>query len=448
MFCLQEPGEHPFCGDGIHSSSGLSYKPENLYEHKISFYNFGWRDHQTTEISTLIKIVKTMDYVVQKKKKLAVHCHAGKGRTGLVICAFLLYKNKMNVEQVIELFKKKRKGALKKSSQIDTLKDFYKFLQTNDTNYFVCKNLHQIVESEKLVLPNSFCENEDNNKSIPLFLSTFFNKLFDLVTIKGKEEILKCFIDPICDVEFELRLIDLKNKCKNSSEVKSVIENCNDITLIVQLFLDFLENLSHPYISTGSISSMRFFMKNTDSTSNGYFKQSYYLSTKQVDEEEMQIMFYIKSLLGDFKELSKENYELCVFRLIVALLKLRDPLNGLFDGRKIIGVKKDFNICTIALKEFIDFLGDDNSSQSMVDNISILNSPLRNFSMNVTLNKSYFLKEKSKLNDTQNMAEIIHQFSSLRPDLQKDLVQSLQSRILCPGLQSSGKENKENKMTL
>lgn len=32
IFCLQEPGEHPHCGDGIHESSGLSYLPEEFNE--------------------------------------------------------------------------------------------------------------------------------------------------------------------------------------------------------------------------------------------------------------------------------------------------------------------------------------------------------------------------------------------------------------------------------
>lgn len=32
IFCLQEPGEHPHCGDGIHQSSGLSYLPEEFYK--------------------------------------------------------------------------------------------------------------------------------------------------------------------------------------------------------------------------------------------------------------------------------------------------------------------------------------------------------------------------------------------------------------------------------
>lgn len=37
IFCLQEPGEHPYCGDGIHTGSGLSYLPEEFYERRPVF---------------------------------------------------------------------------------------------------------------------------------------------------------------------------------------------------------------------------------------------------------------------------------------------------------------------------------------------------------------------------------------------------------------------------
>lgn len=39
IFCLQEPGEHPHCGDGIHESSGLSYLPEEFNERIITITN-------------------------------------------------------------------------------------------------------------------------------------------------------------------------------------------------------------------------------------------------------------------------------------------------------------------------------------------------------------------------------------------------------------------------
>jgi len=33
IFNLEEPGEHPYCGDGIIDKIGFSYSPENLMRH-------------------------------------------------------------------------------------------------------------------------------------------------------------------------------------------------------------------------------------------------------------------------------------------------------------------------------------------------------------------------------------------------------------------------------
>lgn len=44
VFNLQEPGEHPFCGDGIIPKTGFSYTPELLMNNGISYFNFHWKD--------------------------------------------------------------------------------------------------------------------------------------------------------------------------------------------------------------------------------------------------------------------------------------------------------------------------------------------------------------------------------------------------------------------
>jgi len=70
----------------------LSYLPEDFYNHEIKFYNFGWRDHHTTDNKMILKILKNMDQCLKNGNKVAVHCHAGRGRTGLIICAYLIYR--------------------------------------------------------------------------------------------------------------------------------------------------------------------------------------------------------------------------------------------------------------------------------------------------------------------------------------------------------------------
>lgn len=44
MFNLQEPGEHPKCGDGIIPKTGFSYTPEDLMANRISYFNCYWQD--------------------------------------------------------------------------------------------------------------------------------------------------------------------------------------------------------------------------------------------------------------------------------------------------------------------------------------------------------------------------------------------------------------------
>jgi protein tyrosine phosphatase domain-containing protein 1 len=131
---LQEPGEHPYCGDGIHKSSGLSYLPEEFYERTsdlikdgINFYNFGWEDHKTTNFDILLRILKSIEFCLKEGKKVAVHCHAGRGRTALVICCYMVYAMNCTADSAIKTFKEKRHGSsLSQRTQRGTIRNFEK----------------------------------------------------------------------------------------------------------------------------------------------------------------------------------------------------------------------------------------------------------------------------------------------------------------------------------
>ena len=41
---LEEPGEHPFCGDGILEKTGFSYDPEVFMNAGIAYFNLYWED--------------------------------------------------------------------------------------------------------------------------------------------------------------------------------------------------------------------------------------------------------------------------------------------------------------------------------------------------------------------------------------------------------------------
>ena len=370
-----------------------------------------------------------MEFVVRKGKKLAVHCHAGKGRTALVVCAFLIYQQGLSAEQAIDLFKKKRSGSFKKSSQIKTLKEFEVYLNKHNINYFVGKKCAEIVESESIITPENPLHDDENNK-MPRFIEAFFERLFELLTQTNADLICKAFTSPIESKSFEQLLFEAKKQCQKSSNLKTMFISIVQIDVLCQLFLDFLEDLSDPFITHSSISCMRFFMKNSDSMTDGRFKQSYYLSSKQVDESEMKMLFLLKTLYSELKNQNCNDLHCCLFRIIVALLKIKIVLPDFFLSRSIVNFKMDFNIGTIAIHEFINFINFENCSQSLADSISIFNSPLKNYTFQITLNKSNFLRDQNKINLSTDVEGILSQFTVLRPDLQKSVFDNIKNKIM------------------
>lgn len=78
---LQRPGEHASCGSSLEQESGFTYLPEAFMEAGIYFYNFGWKDYGVASLTTILDMVKVMTFALQEGK-VAIHCHAGLGRTG------------------------------------------------------------------------------------------------------------------------------------------------------------------------------------------------------------------------------------------------------------------------------------------------------------------------------------------------------------------------------
>ena len=87
---LQIPGEHASCGPKLRPS-GFTYDPhEDLMKHNIYHYNFAWKDFSDTSMTSLLDMVKVLSFAL-KEGKVAIHCHAGLGRTGVLIACYLVY---------------------------------------------------------------------------------------------------------------------------------------------------------------------------------------------------------------------------------------------------------------------------------------------------------------------------------------------------------------------
>ncbi|XP_029011206.1 protein tyrosine phosphatase domain-containing protein 1 [Betta splendens] len=124
---LQIPGEHASCGNPLEPESGFSYRPEFFMENNIYFYNFGWDDYGVANLTCVLDMLKVMAFALQDGR-IAVHCHAGLGRTGVLVACFLAYATRMTANQAISYVRAKRPNSIQTRSQLRCVRQFVQFL--------------------------------------------------------------------------------------------------------------------------------------------------------------------------------------------------------------------------------------------------------------------------------------------------------------------------------
>ncbi|XP_077972174.1 uncharacterized protein LOC120339411 [Styela clava] len=125
---LQRPGEHASCGPPLHKESQFTYDPQIFMENDIFFYNFGWKDYGVTSLETILDMVKVMAFALTEGK-VAVHCHAGLGRTGVLIACYLVYAHRMDASFAINTVRKRRPNSIQTRGQIACIQEFAQFLK-------------------------------------------------------------------------------------------------------------------------------------------------------------------------------------------------------------------------------------------------------------------------------------------------------------------------------
>ncbi|XP_067907873.1 protein tyrosine phosphatase domain-containing protein 1 isoform X3 [Heterodontus francisci] len=148
---LQRPGEHARCGNPLEPASGFTYLPEVFMEAGNYFYNFGWKDYGVASLTTILDMVKVMAFALQEGK-VAVHCHAGLGRTGVLIACYLVFATRMSADQAILFVRAKRPNAIQTRGQLLCVREFSQFLIPLRNVFSCCDpRAHAVTISQYLI---------------------------------------------------------------------------------------------------------------------------------------------------------------------------------------------------------------------------------------------------------------------------------------------------------
>ena len=322
---VQRAGEHPYCGPngGLDKESGFTYSPSKFESKGIKVKLCGWQDMGVPEsLEFMLDIVKEMyHYINFEGKKVLVHCHAGYGRTGIVIACYKIFSEHTTAEKAIKEIRAKRKQCIQKSSQFEYCVNFYKYISRLRENFGNKKSIETYIKNQNdLNVDNYKFEFFSYKKYVPLFIQYIFNAILvlknsinlELTTVykalNGTSDIkenLNIYLNPIIE-------------SINAGNYEN-LNTINDIVILSELLYLWLENSIYYVIEDKNLDHFDF-SKKDESDFNIIFEKNF---NKLKIYEKETILFFINFiyLLKNNKDLDDpKNIKLMCEKFCIYLL--------------------------------------------------------------------------------------------------------------------------------
>ena len=125
---MQNVGEHPYCGPngGLEEKTGFTYDPAIFKQNGIDVQLFSFKDMEfSSSINFVFNCLKVIDKALKNKTKVLIHCHSGYGRTGVILCCYLIFLGLGTAKEVIKLIRLKRIECIQNATQFEFCVKFY-----------------------------------------------------------------------------------------------------------------------------------------------------------------------------------------------------------------------------------------------------------------------------------------------------------------------------------
>ncbi len=308
---LQRPGEHPYCGpNALDPVSGYSYSPSIFSSEGIKVKLSGWKDMDVPDsLYFMLDIIKEIYEMIKiKGKKVLVHCHAGNGRTGIVIACYLMYTYNYDAKEAVVKLREVRKKCIEKNSQMRYCCKFKKFIiqlrkiftnEKYEVDYFIKHQCDLSIEDsyKNIYIPKIIW------LCLDILFDLYFSEYnsFDNVTIyKGLNGSLDITDEDIKEI---IKIVDELNNGNWDILVKN-----NKVIIITEIFYNWLEDSVTYCISPKRINEIFkepnfilniFKILNENCIDDNIVESIYENITFHLKKVELEIARYIAHFLND-----------------------------------------------------------------------------------------------------------------------------------------------------
>lgn len=112
-----------------------SEKEEHGINEIVDYLHIKVEDHDAPELDVLIKTINFIESHIEETKAILIHCNGGRGRTGVIVTAYLMKKYQISLNDALEKVKLIRKRIPHRGRQRDVLKAYEQYLKDSSISY-------------------------------------------------------------------------------------------------------------------------------------------------------------------------------------------------------------------------------------------------------------------------------------------------------------------------